>query len=117
MTNLLIRTCLILGSIFFLSCQKYSDSVVNLCEIDAPYSIQEYAGYQVKIYGPNDLESPDIWEGPICITDTTKNSTCSTELSLIKEVRFDSENNKLIVNVFSGSNQESISLSMENCRK
>lgn len=91
--------------------------MATICDADVPHSTLEYNGYRVRLYGPNDTESPDIWEGPICITDTVRNSACIADLSLIKGVSFDHENNKLLVNVFSGSNEEYFSLSMDSCRK
>lgn len=119
------KICLALVVVFFTvvlaSCdqpftQSFSSAAESEnCQIDGDFTSIDLAGYQVKMFNPNDLEQPDIWEGPVCIVNTKKNTACSSEISLIKSVRISNDEKYLLVNQFSGSNETIIKVAMDSC--
>jgi len=96
--------------------QKFSsaDESEN-CQFDGNFTSIDLTGYRVKIFNPNDIEQPDIWEGPVCIINTKKNTACSSEVSLIKSVNVSSDEKYLLVNQYSGSNETIVKIEMDSC--
>ncbi len=92
-----------------------SDEQNQACHIEGQYTTIEVDDYQIKIFNPNDLAKPDIWEGPICITNSKKNLGCSVDISLIKSVTVSQDKNILLVNQFTGSNESVVQILLENC--
>lgn len=106
---------LLFTMLFLVACQKAATPASDSCSITEPHTAFEFAKYTVNIFGPNEAVSPDIWEGPICITNTGNQSTCAIDVSLIKAVTYNSDNGTLEVSIFSGSNAEDIQLDMDSC--
>jgi hypothetical protein len=107
---------LLLTMLFLIACQKATTPVSDICSITEPHTALEFGKYTVNIFGPNETVNPDIWEGPLCITNAGTQSTCVIDVSLIKKVSYNSDNGTLAVSIFSGSNAEDIQLDMDSCK-
>ncbi len=116
MSWLFWRSYWILGTLFLTSCQTSAISYENKCPIEEPHTYLELAGYQVKIFRPNDIKSPDIWQGPLCIKRMVKQVYCQIDVSLIKEIKYESSAEQLVVTTFSGSNQEKFKIDVDACK-
>ena len=113
----IFKTVSLLFVILFLAaCQKETIPVSDICSADKPHTVLEFGKYAVNVFGPNENVNPDIWEGPICITNTENQSACAIDVSLIKEITYNANNGKLAVVIFSGSNAENIQLDMDTCK-
>lgn len=88
----------------------------QLCDSAAPYTALDVGDYRVKILEPNDLQRPDIWQGPICVTNKINNVECGFDLSLVKRVAPAADGNALDVAVFSGSNARTVRITLATCK-
>ncbi len=107
---------LLFTMLFLVACQKATTPASDICSITEPHTSLKFGRYTVNLFGPNEAVNPDIWEGPICITNTGNQSTCAIDVSLIKAVTYNSDNGTLAVSIFSGSNAENIQLDMDSCK-
>ncbi len=89
---------------------------VDLCHSSVRYTELKSEKYNLKIFNPDNLTHPEIWQGPVCVTDISSNKQCGVELSLIKSVKILPDSKIFIVEVFSGSNAETVKVSLENCK-
>ncbi len=103
--------------IIFFSLLLTSCSALNIktqCNNETAHTVLQNEQYKILIYSPDSLSNPSIWEGPICIEDRKNMKTCEFSDSLIKSVKFSSNESISIVS-FSGSNSEVTDLNIANC--
>jgi len=89
---------------------------VDLCHSSAHYTELKSEKYNLKIFSPDNSIHPEIWQGPVCVTNISSNRQCGVELSLIKAVKILPDNKFFIVEVFSGSNAGIIKVNLKNCK-
>ncbi len=89
----------------------------SICESDQPHTIYNVSDYSVRIFGPNDHNNPNIWEGPLCIQNDQTGSRCVKYYSLIKQVKIDTELDLARITLFSGSNSEIKQVSISSCKE
>ena len=106
----------LLVSITLVSCGNVKKVDSDTCSPSNAHTTIDFSDYTVMVFGPNDKNNPDIWEGPICIVRKDNGSMCSQDISLIKEVRQADAPRNLIVVTFSGSNEYIIQLDMDSCK-
>ncbi len=87
----------------------------DLCHSSARYTELKSKVYSIKIFNPDNPTYPEIWQGPVCVTNILNSSQCGVELSLIKAVKILPDSKVFIAEVFSGSNAETIRVNLENC--
>ncbi|PXF32434.1 hypothetical protein WH50_04930 [Pokkaliibacter plantistimulans] len=107
----LLCSCLVLASVTALSaCADEAASAAGSingphCPTDkVPYTRQQVGEYQVYMYEPDNAESPQIWQGPVCIEAQTLASACQLDLGLIKQVGAGQQPGTVSITTFSGSN-------------
>ena len=87
----------------------------QLCQSMEGFTLSVVGPYQVRIFEPNDLRSPDIWQGPVCVESETKMVNCGFRLSLIKSVTPSSDMKSIDIIVFSGSNSRTARITLATC--
>lgn len=85
------------------------------CGVDDSYSQQDVAAYRVQVFGPNQAVKPDLWQGPVCITQRQQGTYCLIDLSLIKGWQVAPDPQWMVFDVFSGSEQQSVRVYLPTC--
>ena len=88
----------------------------HYCQLTKDHTLLTVGAYTIKIFEPNDLKNPDVWQGPICVTSESSNVNCGFDLSLIKRVTPSADMQQIEVAVFSGSNSRTAKISLATCR-
>ncbi|MDH5180162.1 MAG: hypothetical protein OEZ39_16005 [Gammaproteobacteria bacterium] len=76
----------------------------HVCQTTADYTAHETEDHTIRVYDPNRKKDPDIWQGPVCITNKKTGKTCGYDLSLIKQYEVQRDKGYILVETFSGSN-------------
>jgi len=87
----------------------------HLCKSELPFTKLEAGAFTIKIFEPNDAIHPDVWQGPLCISNAKTGSICGFDLSLIKSVTPDRNNSYIDVGVFSSSSSWSYKIELGAC--
>ncbi len=101
----------------FVACSQPGQSSANICQSSQAHTSIQDSGYVIKIFSPNNLIKPDIWEGPICFKKAESNNYCLKDYSLIKNIAIRSDLNIAEITVFSGSNSDVKKVSLASCEE
>lgn len=115
MKSVLKTIFLLLPLLLLASCQKTASPAHAICSNQEPHTELVFGKYIVNLFGPNETVNPDMWEGPICITNKMNGSSCAIDISLVKEVTYSADSGNLVTIIQSGSNAERIRLDMDTC--
>lgn len=88
----------------------------HLCQSTKEYTTFAVGSYVIKIFEPNDLKNPDIWQGPVCILSEQNKVSCGFDLSLVKSVKPTADMKEIEVVIFSGSNSRTARITLSNCQ-
>jgi len=88
-----------------------------ICHSNQPHTLLFKSGYEIKIFNPNNVTNPDIWEGPVCIRKTQEDSYCIKEYSLIRSVEINPSSDEAEIKTFSGSSAEIKQVKIESCQE
>jgi hypothetical protein len=99
------------------ACANQENLELQTCSGKDANTEYKKGSYVVQVFGPNSLDSPDIWEGPICIFSAVSTAVCEKDYSLIKEVAFSEDAQSLLVTRFSGSESELKQVELATCKE
>lgn len=86
------------------------------CQLTKDHTLLTVGPYTIKIFEPDSLKNPEVWQGPLCVTSELSNVNCGFDLSLIKSVTPVADMTEIEVVTFSGSNRGTASISLANCQ-
>ena len=89
-------------------------SAADVCAVETPYTALAHRDFVIRLYEPDDLKHPEIWQGPICVYRPSATLVCGVDLSLLRDARV--EGQYLHITQFSGSNLQRVRMELATCR-